>query len=342
MTIDEPSPHPTPQRLMQFGSGYAPPLIIKAALDVGVFDALAGSPKSLDQLHSETGASLRGLRAILNALVGLELLAKSAEGQFRLTPESATYLVSSAPGFYGGIFRHATRQLIPKWMNLTEIVRTGRPAAAVNNEEEGGAYFQQFVADIFPTSYPAAQALGRALGIAGSTDTLRVLDIGAGSGVWGIAIAQQSPHVRVTAVDWPAVLTVTRQMTERFGVAERFEFVAGNMQEADFGAGYQVALLGQILHSEGEIRSRRLLGRVFDALAPGGTIAIGEFVPNADRTGPVGPLIFAVNMLVNTDDGDTFTFEEMSAWLGEAGFTNCRQLDAPGPSPITIATRAVD
>jgi SAM-dependent methyltransferase len=333
-----PSQHPTPQRLTQLAWGYAASLVVYSALENGVFEALSGGPKSIEEVHAATGASVRGLRAILNALVALELLTRT-DGAYRLTPESEAFLLKGGESYYGGIFRHAHKQLMPKWMHLPDIVRTGRPASSVNSQQEGAAYFQEFVSDIFPTSYPAAQALGRAMGLSSSAETVRVLDIGAGSGVWGIALAQQSPHVHVTAVDWPEVLTVTRRMTERFGVADQFEFIAGDMQEVEPGGPYNIATLGQILHGEGERMSRRLLKRVFDALAPGGTVAIAEFVPNAERTGPVHPLLFAVNMLVNTEEGDTFTFEEMSGWLTGIGFTDCRQLDAPGPSPLTLATR---
>jgi hypothetical protein len=107
----------------------------------------------------------------------------------------------------------------------------------------------------------------------------------------------------------------------------------------DLGTGYDVATLGHILHSEGAERSRKLLARVFAALAPGGTIAIAEMVPRDDRTGPAQPLVFAVNMLVFTEQGDTFTFAEISEWLKTAGFENPRTLESPGPSPLILATK---
>jgi len=200
-------------------------------------------------------------------------------------------------------------------------------------------FFQQFVEDIFPMSYGAARALGESLKLAAGTSPVRVLDLAAGSGVWGIALAQQSPKVTVTAVDWPGVLPATQRVTTRFGVADRFTLVAGDLLEAAFGTGHNIATLGHILHSEGEPRSRRLLKKPFDALAPGGTIAVAEFVANDDRTGPPNAMIFAVNMLVNTDVGDTFTLPEISAWLTEAGFKNVRTLNSPGPSPLILATK---
>ncbi|MEO6817799.1 MAG: methyltransferase, partial [Edaphobacter sp.] len=151
--------------------------------------------------------------------------------------------------------------------------------------------------------------------------------------------AESSPEVTVTAVDWPDVLPVTRATVGKFGLTDRYDFVGGDLLEADFGQGHNVALLGHILHSEGEARSRKLLKKTFEALAPGGTIAIGEFLVEDDRSGPLGSLFFAANMLVNTDEGDTFSFEEISAWLGEAGFTKARLLEVPGPAPLVLATK---
>jgi ubiquinone/menaquinone biosynthesis C-methylase UbiE len=166
-----------------------------------------------------------------------------------------------------------------------------------------------------------------------------VLDLAAGSGVWGIALAQKSPRVRVTAVDWPGVLDVTRKVAARHGIADRFRFVAGDLEQADFGTGHQIATLGHILHSEGEARSRALLKKTAVALAPGGTITIAEFLVHADRSGPPNGLIFAVNMLVNTEVGDTYSFEEIKGWLTEAGFKDARTVEAPGPSPLILAEK---
>lgn len=316
--------------------GYAPPLMVEAALHLHVFELLDGGPKPASQIAEVAGASPRGVRILLDALVGLQLLAKQGEN-YALTPESSAFLVPGKPGFQGGIFKHVSTQLMPKWLELTEIVRRGGPGRAVNQHGEGAKFFAEFVEDIFPMSYPAARALGGILNLAEATETVRVLDIAAGSGVWGIALAETSPQVRVSAVDWPEVLPVTRRIAARHGVGDRFDFIEGDLRTVDFGTGYQVATLGHILHSEGETHSRALIQKVFNALAPGGTIAIAEMIPNDERTGPAHAVMFAVNMLVNTDEGDTFTFAEMSAWLREAGFVNPRLVDAPSASPLLLA-----
>jgi SAM-dependent methyltransferase len=328
-----------PERIRQFSFGFAPPLVIEAAVQHRVFDVLAEQPLTLEALAEATGASRRGLAAIANVLVGLHLLARDDAGRYLLTPESDAFLVRQHPGFVGGIFHHMSTQVMPNWLHLTDIVGSGKRAETVSDSTHGAAFFAQFVEDLFPNSYPAAVALADALRLAEASAPVSVLDVGAGSGVWGIALAQASPQVRVRAVDLPDVLAVTRRVAERCGVGERLTTVAGDMMQADLGRGHQVATLGQILHSEGPDRSLALLRRTHAALAPGGTIAIAEFLVDADRRGPMHGLIFAVNMLVNTDAGGTYTFAEISGWLAEAGFLNPRLLAVPGPSPLILATR---
>lgn len=332
-------PQVTPERISQLAWGYAPTVILESAVRHGVFDLLDDGPKTVDELAATSSGSRRGLRAILNALVGLQLLTKDGDGRYALVPDSATFLVSTKPGYLGGLIKHTTRQLIPMWLRLNEIVHAGGPASAVNREQTGSEFFHEFVEDIFPMSDPAAQNLARALDVASASGPVKVLDLAAGSGVWSIALAQASPQVTVTAVDWPGVLDVTRRVTTRCGVAERYRFVAGDLLAADFGDGHHIATLGHILHSEGEERSRSLLQKTFQALAPGGTIAIAEFLVNDERTGPPMGLIFGVNMLVFTDHGDTYSFNEIAGWLRNAGFANPRTLESPGPSPLILADR---
>ncbi|MGA2267546.1 MAG: methyltransferase [Bryobacteraceae bacterium] len=329
----------TPEKIQQLAWGYAPPLIIEAALRHGVFDLLDGGSKTVEEVAARSGASARGLRAVMNALAGLQLLTKDGGGRYGLTADSAAFLVSGKPGFLGGVIRHTSTQLVPKWLALDEAVRTGKPAASVNREKVGAQFFHEFVEDIFPMSYPSAQRLAEALEIAETKKPVRVLDLAAGSGVWGVALAQKSPRVTVTAVDWPGVLDITRKVAARSGVAKRFSFVAGDLATADFGCGHDIATLGHILHSEGEKRGRALLKKTFHALAPGGTIAIAEFLVDDERTGPPVGLIFAVNMLVNTDEGDTWSFGEIAGWLRVAGFEDPRTIEAPGPSPLILANK---
>jgi SAM-dependent methyltransferase len=329
----------TPERLMQFGFAYAPPLIIGAAVSNKLFDSLTSGAKNVEQISKETGASQRGLRAIMNALVGLDLLKKDRDEKYSLTPESEAFLLSNKPGTLAGFFAMVSTHLLPDWLHLNEAVKTGAPPIALNQEAAGPEFFSVLVENIIPMSYPAAVTLGQSLGLAGKREPVRVLDIAAGSGIWGIALAQESPRVRVTAQDWPAMIPTTKRITQKFGVADRFSYVEGDVLEADFGSDYDIATLGHILHTEGEERSRKLLKKTFKALKSGGTIAIGEWLVNDQRTEPLPSLIFAVNMFIHSERGDTFSFNEIKSWLKEAGFKNVRTLEAPGPSPLVLATK---
>jgi SAM-dependent methyltransferase len=329
----------TPERLMQFAFGFAPPLIIEAALKHHVFDVLNNAPKTVEQVSQETGASVRGLRAIMNALVALGLLSKDPTQQYSLTPESSAFLVSAKPSYLGGLLGNISQSIMPSWLDLTETVQTGKPTHALNQEEIGGVFFEEFVKGLFPLGYPATQTLAKELNLAQSQQSVSVLDLAAGSGVWGIGLAHASPNVQVTAIDWAQVIPVTQRIATQHGVKDRFRFIAGDLLEVDFGSGYQIATLGQILHTEGETRSRQLLAKVFASLAPGGTIAIAEWIANRDRSGPANVMIFAVNMLVNSEEGDTFSAEEMGDWLNAVGFTDARMVAAPGPSPLLLATK---
>jgi SAM-dependent methyltransferase len=329
----------TPERLQQLGFAYAPPLIISAAVNNKVFDTLHGGAKTVEQVSKETGASTRGLRGIMDALVGLELLKKDRQSRYSLTRESQAFLISEQPGTLAGFFGSILPVMASRWLQLTDIVRNGRPAVAVNQETEGTEFFSQLVETIIPMSYPGAQRLADHLKLANSKQQLRVIDLAAGSGIWGIALTQKSPQVTVTAVDWPGMIPTTKRISEKFGVRDRFDFIEGDLSEANFGTGYDIGTLGHILHSEGEERSRQLLKKVFRALKSGGTIAIAEWLVNDNRTKPLPSLMFAVQMLVNTEKGGTFSFNEIKQWLEDAGFKKVRKLEAPGPSPLILAAK---
>jgi ubiquinone/menaquinone biosynthesis C-methylase UbiE len=312
--------------------------MLHAAVQNHIFDALDAGPKNIDELAAATGASKRGLRAVVNSFVGFGLILRQ-NAHYALAPDAAMFLVSTKPAFLGGMIEHLANQLLDNFRHLPEIIRTGKPASAVNQQKQGAEFFSKFVECLFNLNYAPARALADELAKQLPASKINILDIAAGSGVWGIAFAERFPQSQMTAVDWPTVLPVTRRIAERHKLAGQLRTIEGDIHDVDFGKGFHVATLGHILHSEGEKRSRHLLKKVFDSLVPGGVIAIAEFVPNEERTAPPYPLLFAVNMLVHTDDGDTFTFKQMTAWLEEIGFRNPRQIEVPAPSPILIATK---
>src|SRR5258708_8068318 len=158
---------------------------------------------------------------LMNALVGLGLLKKDRQGKYSLTPESAAFLLSKNPGTHAGFFGTIAPQIISRWLRLSDIVREGRPAVAVNQETEGTEFFSQLVENIIPLSYPPAQKLADHLKVAKTKNEIRVLDLAPGSRIWGIALAQKSPALRVPAVDWAAMIPTTKRITQKVGVCNR-------------------------------------------------------------------------------------------------------------------------
>ena len=165
----------------------------------------------------------------------------------------------------------------------------------------------------------------------------RVLDVAGGSAAWSLAWAVEDPEVTATVVDFPEVFDVARFFIDRFGAHDRFELRGGNVRTTDFGSkAYDLVILGHICHSEGAKESAKLIRKSARALKPGGMLLIGEFVPNDARTGPVLPLVFGINMLVNTEEGDVFTMKQYRAWMTAAGLARIRKLRLGPDGPDVI------
>ena len=177
---------------MQITWSFAQPLAIDSAIQNRVFDVLDSGPKSVAEISKETGASVRGLTAVMNLLAHIKLLAKSADGRYRLTPESAAFLVSSKPGYMGGFIHQVWRAARQgSFLQLAEVMRTGAPPAGDESERpEAAAFFEQLVVDIMPLAYPPAQKLAEVLAVSLATQPVSVLDLASGSGAWEFALAQ--------------------------------------------------------------------------------------------------------------------------------------------------------
>jgi ubiquinone/menaquinone biosynthesis C-methylase UbiE len=322
------------EQLIQMHLGFAPARILQTAAELDVFSGIAAGRITVAQLSEAAGATERGLRMVLDALVGMQMLVKFGNS-YGLTEMARRFLVRGSEDYLGDFL--AMNDLWESWNRLTEVVRTGRPSWAVERKQAAEEFFPRLVRGLHVIHREPARRAAEALGAGRRRNGLRVLDVACGSGIWGIAIAEADPEARVTAQDFPGVLPVTREYVERHHLTGRFDFQAGDLKDADYGeARYDLAILANIVHSEGERSSRDLFRRVFRALRPGGRVAIADMIPNDDRTGPVFQLIFALNMLVNSEFGDTYTLAEYHRWLREAGFTRMDTADIGSHSPLVV------
>jgi len=166
----------------------------------------------------------------------------------------------------------------------------------------------------------------------------KVLDVAAGHGEFGFAVARRFPKARIVALDWPAVLDVTRERATQAGLGERLEALPGDAFEVDLGTGYDVVLVPNFLHHFSETANVTFLKRVAGALKGNGQVIVTEFVPNQDRVSPPMAARFALTMLVGTKEGDAYTFAELSKMLTDAGLVRIEQHPlSPSPQTAVVA-----
>lgn len=330
------------EHLHQVMYSFVPARVTHTAIKLGVFAALAGGARAAAAVARATGTDARGMRMLLDALVGCRLLRKKGAGagvRYSLEPVARRFLVPDTAEYIGGMFENDT--LWDTWQHLAEAVRTGRPVHQVNDPTLRAKFFPALVRSLHiinrdPARRTAAALVGKRKHAAG----LKALDVACGSGVWGIALAEADRAAQITALDFETTLGETRKFVEQHKVARHFRYQPGDLNQTDFGrAEYDVVYLGHILHIEGEQSSRRLLKRVARALSPGGRVVIAEMVPNDARTGPPYPLFFALNMLLNTALGDTWTIGEFRQWLRAAGFRRVEVIEVGSHSPVIIGTK---
>ncbi|HZO82612.1 MAG TPA: methyltransferase [Candidatus Binataceae bacterium] len=312
-------------------------LALAAAVELDLFSRIADGNLTAEMIAAAAGTAEDATRRLLDALVGLGYLKRSSQ-QYRLTSGAAEYLVRGKP-LYMGESATLGKMLAGTWSMLPEVVRSGRPLNQQASPQDAQEFFARLVPALFANNFNAASAAVARLTPKEKAGIKRILDIGAGAAAWSIPFARALRKTRVTVVDYPAVARVTREYAERWGVGDRYDYLEGDFNRVEFGAGFDLAILGHILHGGATEWARGLLRRCAAALNPGGMLLIGEFVPNDERTGPELALLFGLNMLINTQDGDVYTMREYREWLKQAGFRKVATIEAPHVSPLILATK---
>ena len=295
--------------------------ILMTAAEIDVFSLLLDTPKTSAQLSRELSSDQRATEALLNALVALGLLVKT-ERTFRVRPGFERVLSSSAPETVLPVIRHMA-QLWDSWGRLTEIVRTGEARRSVEELERDEQGVRAFIGAMHTIGLGLARSVVARLDLSGRRN---LIDVGGGSGVYTIAVLQAAPEMRATVFDRPLVTEIARQRLAEEGMSDRVELVNGDFYVDVLPAGHDLALLSAIIHQNDAEQNIELYRKVFDALVPGGTLVVRDFVMSEDHTEPPDGAFFAINMLVNTPGGSTYSFEEISEDLEAAGFVDAELL----------------
>ncbi|GJQ14909.1 hypothetical protein GpartN1_g6700.t1 [Galdieria partita] len=324
------------QQINRIIHGYTTSRTLMTAIQLSIFTHIAQGNHSVEQVAQAADASPRAVNKLLDALVGMEFLKKDKPNHYELLPCSARFLVKSSPEYVGAMHENDDHWIA--WSNLNKVVKTGQPCMTVDQEKKAEEFFPHLVRSLHQMSLGRANRLAEKL-LEGKQDVaLEVIDIACGSGVWSIPLAEKCSNVRVTAQDFPKVLELTKSYAQHHGVDQQFNYLPGDLKTVDLGQQkYDIAILGNIVHSEGEKSSKILFQKLAKALKPQGRVVVIDMFPNNDRTGPAYPLIFALNMLVNTTQGDTFTFEEYRQWFIEANIPHVFMLEVVPDFSVIIA-----
>jgi SAM-dependent methyltransferase len=311
---------------------------LKSAIDLDVFTAIDGGDKTTSAIATRCGASERGTRMLCDYLSTIGLLTKS-ELTYHLTPESASFLSRRSPAYLGTTARFLMRpELKHNFDDLTEAVRRGGvPPTGDNNVSDENPIWVEFARSMGPMMVPAAHAIADL--VAGRSGPLKVLDIAAGHGLFGITIAQRNPFAQIVAVDWPAVLAVASEHARAAQVQDRYRTLPGDAFKMDFPHGFDVALVTNFLHHFDPLTCTNFLKKVCAALTPGGRVVVLEFVPNPDRVSPPVPARFSLTMLAGTPGGDAYTLVELQHQLEGAGFRNVSAHALPTPETVLLAQK---
>jgi len=331
----QPAGSPSPELVFETLNAYQRSAALLAAIELDLFRAIGEGPGDVASLARRCGSSERGVRILCDYLTVIGLLAKEG-GRYHHTPTSSIFLDPRSPASVASAARFLGHEANGKqFTRLADVVRDGHTnLPGQGSVEPDNPIWVEFAKGIGPMVGVAASPLA-ATALEGLRGPVRVLDIAAGHGLFGIEVAKQHAEATITALDWTAVLEVAHDNARAAGIEDRYQLLPGSAFEVDYGGPYDIVLLTNFLHHYDVATCVGLLRKVRAALKPGGRAATLEFVPNEDRISPPIAAAFSLVMLANTPGGDAYTFRELEAMYVEAGYHGITSRPVP-KSPHTV------
>jgi SAM-dependent methyltransferase len=327
-----------PQDILDLAARYQEAAVLAAAAELDVFAALATGPLDGSELALCLGLDRRGATILLDALVALGLLGKEGN-RYRTEEVIGNLLGRHGPGSVLAMARHQAN-CMRRWAQLAWAVKTGTPPErkpSIRGEDEDRAAFIEAMDNV---SAPVADEVVRDLG---ELAFERLLDVGGASGSWTAAFLRLRPEARATIFDLPEVVPMARERLAAVGLLDRVDIVEGDYLKDPLPPGADLAWVSAIVHQNSRDENRLLFERIFESLRPGGRVLVRDIVMDPSRTVPIRGALFAVNMLVGTEGGGTYTFEELREDLGLSGFRDVRlEREDPGMSSVVGAAKALD
>ena len=307
--------------------------ILLTAVELDVFTAISEERLSSKEIALRILADEKAADRLLNALTVMGLLEKS-ESRFSNTKTSLEYLVKGKEKYIGNL-NHAAK-LWESWNDLTEVVRTGEKSRVRDQKNRSGEWLESFIAAMHYRAVEQAKVIADILDL---SLVEKSLDVGGGSGAFTIGFVKKNPKIRGIVFDLPNVIPLTKRYAEEAGVQGNIDFIKGDYHSDDFGNGYDLIFISAVAHINSPEENRKLISKCYEALNTGGQIVIKDFIMNEERIEPGFGTLFAINMLVNTENGDAYTHNEIRSWLKENGFREIHQKETGFGSSLMIGKK---
>lgn len=329
--------------IMQVVNGYQGTCVMMAAGELGLFAPLIRELEGLTakQISEETHCDFRAVSVILDSLCAMGFLEKDAivEGKYHIVEKYRDYLDETHPSTFIPMIRHLAK-CMRQWGQLAWTAKAGFPAPQVVGINGARADEEAFILAMNTIARTTVEPLVQRMKEAGILTFRHFLDIGSGPGTYTMALLEAVPEAKATLFDLPIGLNIAKRRLTEHGYASRAEFVEGDFYRDPLPGGADFAWVSAIIHQHGNEESRTLYRKIYEALVPGGVIAVRDFVMNPNRTEPKAGTFFGVNMLSNTRTGKVYTYEEIREDLECAGFSEV-QLAIPSEdmSSVVLARR---
>ena len=310
----------TPKTIMEDAWCYMKSRVIFTAAELDVFTKLEGCHYTAPELARDGGLDERGTARLLDCLVGLGLLDKEQD-RYRLV-EGSEVLSAKHPTTILPMFLHLNH-IWKNWSLLSDIVRQGKNASLKKISDWGGEVQEAFIGAMHVVGKDLAAEIAKDYDL---SPYKKLLDIGGASGTYTMAFLSQNPAMRAVIFDFAPVLALAKKRLSEAGVQDRVELVAGDFYQDELPGGCDLALLSAIIHQNSPEQNIALYKKIYRALVPGGVVLIRDHIMDDSRTRPPAGAMFALNMLVNTSAGDTYTFREVKETLEAAGFGDVEQV----------------
>ncbi|NOY07109.1 MAG: methyltransferase domain-containing protein [Chlorobi bacterium] len=320
----------TADQIRNFAFSWRASRVLLTACELDVFTILGESWKQSTEVAESLEADPRATDRLMNALAGMGVLVKK-DGSFANTEAALRFLVRGSDGYIHSLDHVAN--LWKSWSTLTDAVRQGSRVLESPGIKWDTQSLHAFIAGMHDRARDTADETILSLDL---TDVSRVLDVGGGSGVYSMAMARAKEDLRATVFDLPHVVPITEQYIRKSGFSERIDTLAGDYNVDDFGNGYDMVFLSAVVLINSPEANRKLIGKCAGALKPGGQVVVQDYILDEDRTAPLHATLYALNMLVVTRAGDTYTEQEVRSWMEEAGLRRITRTDTRfGVSQIT-------